>query len=78
MILSRHLSHYAVSAGAGYNTITPRHGLCSVFSSEEEGREQTIMHYADWGCKTMSDRSFARKILGKGFLNENEASVSSL
>ena len=25
MILSRHLSHYAVSAGAGYNTITRRH-----------------------------------------------------
>ena len=36
------------------------------------------MHYADWGCKTMSDRPFARKILCKGFLNENEASVSSL
>ena len=30
MILSRHLSHYAVSAGAGYNTITPRHGLFCV------------------------------------------------
>ena len=80
MILSRHLSHYAVSAGAGYNTITPRHGLCSVSSSalrtRRRGADRQKCRLWLQSCRHMGDRSFARKILCKGFLNENEAEVS--
>ena len=69
-----------VSAGAGYNTITPRHGLCSVSSSalrtRRRGADRQKCRLWLQSCRHMGDRSFARKILCKGFLNENEAEVS--